>query len=167
MFWVTDTGYLRYPLHMEQIGCEDAVRVTKLSGANQVLEIIRGPSPNRTGSVLLYRCPMCRKPRRYLYRLVVSGGKLADYFGLRCQACAGLRWASQGRYRNRLERAFAGIVAAVYLQHVRLPLPRLPWDPRAVSDPASILDEFPDELIDGSSQARQPRPASHHTSGRR
>jgi hypothetical protein len=30
----------------------------------------------------------------------------------------------------------------------RTPFPRHPWDPRAVSDPRLILDEFPDRVRD-------------------
>jgi len=124
------------------------VRVTKPSGASQRIEIVSQPSPNRTGTMMLYRCPVCEKPRRYLYRLTVSGGRLADYFGLQCQACTGLRWASQGRYRNKLERSFVGVLASIYGQSASYSLPRSPWDPRAVSDPRVVVDEFPDDLRD-------------------
>src|SRR2546422_11203214 len=108
---------------------------------------MRRPSPNRTGTMILYRCPVCEKPRRYLYRLTVSGGRLADYFGLQCQACAGLRWASQGRYRGKLERLLFGTLSGIYEQPVRT-LPRSPWDPRAVSDPRIVGDEFRDDLLE-------------------
>src|SRR5262249_31700033 len=40
--------------------------------------------------------------------------------------CAGLRFASQGRYRSKLAREFAPMMG---------PRPRHPWDPWAVSDP--------------------------------
>jgi hypothetical protein len=49
-----------------------------------------------------------------------------DYMGPRCRGCAGLRFASQGRYRSKLAREFAPILG---------PRPRRPWDPWAVSDP--------------------------------
>ncbi len=129
VFWTTDAGRLRYPLHVQRIDSGEAVRVTKPSGANQRLEIVRRPSPNGTGTVILYRCPICKKPRRYLYRLVVSGGQLTDCFGLHCQV-------------------------------VRQPLPRSPWDPRAVSDPTSILDEFPGDLIDDDAPDKRHEPAA-------
>ncbi len=58
----------------------------------------------------------------------------------------GLRGASQGRYRRVLDRAFrAGLGLQLY---DRLPFPRNPRDPRAVSDPRLILDEFPDLVGD-------------------
>jgi hypothetical protein len=90
-------------------------------------------------------CPWCGKPRRYLYRLKASDGKLVDYFGLQCQVCSKLRWASQGRYRNKLERAFVGAVASVYGLSGRRPLPRRPWDPRAVSEPQIVAEEFAEQ----------------------
>ena len=68
VFWATEGGSLRYPVRMQRIEGGRAVRVTKPSGANQRLEILRRPSPNGTGTMLLYHCPICEKPRRYLYR---------------------------------------------------------------------------------------------------
>ncbi len=84
VFWTTEGGSLCYPLRMQRIDSGKAVRVTKPSGASQRIEIVSRPSPNRTGTMILYRCPVCEKPRRYLYRLTVSGSRLADYFGLQC-----------------------------------------------------------------------------------
>lgn len=130
---------------MQRIDSGKAVQVTKPSGVSQPIEIMGRLSPNRTGTMILYRCPVCEKPRRYLYRLTVSRGRLADYFGLQCQACAGLRWASQGRYRYKLERSFVGVLASIYGQAASSSLPRSPWDPRAVSDPQIVVDEFPDD----------------------
>jgi len=90
----------------------------------------------------------------------VSGGRLADYFGLQCQACAGLRWASQGRYRHKLERSFVGVLASIYGQSASPSLPRSPWDPRAVSDPRIVVNEFPDDLRDASLGGGDNRSAS-------
>ena len=90
---------------------------------------------------LFYRCPWCQKPRRYLYRLTLAGSKLVDYLGLRCPACTGLRFASQGCYRGVFERALFAIGGPA-----REPLPRHAWDPRAVSDPRMVADEFPNLL---------------------
>ena len=89
---------------------------------------------------LFYRCPWCRKPRRYLYLLTLVGAKLVNYLGLRCQVCARLRFQSQGRYITWLERAFF----ALFLEGHRtvLPFPRRPWDPRAVSDPRLVAEEL-------------------------
>lgn len=102
--------------------------------------------------MLLYRCPICKRPRRYLYPLAASMTGLVDCFGLQCQACAGLRWASQGRYRSSFERALLAAVAdANGLTDYREPLPRHSWDPRAVSDPRLIADEFPDQFRRASS----------------
>lgn len=54
------------------------------------------------------------------------GDELIEYLGPRCLLYAGLRFASQGRYRSKLAREFAPILG---------PRPRRPWDPWAVSDP--------------------------------
>ena len=98
------------------------------------IPIVRCPLPRRGGFSILYRCPGCGQPRRYLYLRSLVIGRLVDYQGPLCQACAGLRWASQGRYIGVFHRGF--------------PLPRHPRDPRAVSDPRLILDEFPDLVAD-------------------
>jgi hypothetical protein len=108
-----------------------AVLVTLEDGETYRIEILRRPLPRRSGTATFYRCPRCRRPRRYLYRLTLSGNKLVRRLGLRCQACAGLRFASQGSYISPWGRV-PGV-----------PLPREPWDPRAVSDPRMVLDEFP------------------------
>jgi hypothetical protein len=121
---------------------------------SQPIEIVRRPSPNRTGTMILYRCPKCEKPRRYLYWLAPSGGRLVDCFGLQCQACAGFRWASQGRYRNKAERGLFGSFAAIYGNAFPATLPRSPWDPRAVSDPRMVVNEFPDDLLEAGRAGR-------------
>jgi hypothetical protein len=72
----------------------------------------------------------CQKPCRYLYLLTLSGTKLVSDLGLRCQACARLRFGSQGQYRSAFSRLFG----------TRL---RYPWDPRAVSSPWLVEEEFP------------------------
>ena len=41
-----------------------------------------------------------------------------------------------------------GVLSGIYGQ--RVPEPRAPWDPRAVSDPQIVVDEFPDDLRDAS-----------------
>jgi hypothetical protein len=110
------------------------------------IPIVRRPLPRRGGQAILYRCPGCSEPRRYLYLRSLVIGRLVDYQGPLCEACAGLRWASQGRYTGVLHRAFP---AGVGLQASnRFPFPRHPQDPRAVSDPRLILDEFPDLVGD-------------------
>jgi hypothetical protein len=99
-----------------------------------------------SGFSILYRCPGCGQPRRHLYLRSLVVGRLVDYQGPLCQACAGLRWASQGRYIGVFHRAFR---AGLGLQPSdQFPFPRHPRDPRAVSDPRLILDEFPDLVGD-------------------
>jgi len=72
VFWVTDEGSLRYPLHMARIDGGAAVAVTTPSGMRRRIELVWHPSANRTGSVILYRRPICKKPRRLP---VPAGGK--------------------------------------------------------------------------------------------
>ena len=112
--------------------------------------VIRPRLPVGTGRSLLYCCPGCKKPRRYLYRHSMSGGRLVDYHGWGCQECSGLRWASQGRYRMQLERDF--FLAVYGGRRVREPLPRHRWDPGAVSDPRLVVDEFAGQLVEAAAR---------------
>lgn len=169
IFWTTEDGSLAYPLRMERIDGGQAVRVTTPDGGGRRIELVRRPSPNGTGTMLLYRCPICKRPRRYLYRrLAASMSGLVDCFGLQCQVCAGLRWASQGRYRSSLGRGLLTAVADAYgLTDYREPLPRHPWDPRAVSDPRMVINEFPDDLLEAGQGGCDRRSASGPAPGAR
>ena len=139
VFWTSphdDT--LTRILRMESVQQGAAVQLTIPDVGVFRIPIIRRPLPRRGGQAILYRCLGCSEPRRHLYLRSLVVGRLVDYQGPLCQACAGLRWASQGRYLGVL----------------RIPFPRHPRDPRAVSDPRLILDEFPDlvgdrELVPG------------------
>ena len=143
VFWTTEDGALSYSLHMARTDRGTAVQVTMPNGASRPIRIVRRPLPSGTGTMILYCCPICEKPRRYLYRLVRTADGLADYFGLQCQACAGLRWASQGRYRNSIEREVSSTIDVVYGRRMRGLVPRYPWEPRAVSDPRMVVAAFP------------------------
>ncbi len=59
----------------------------------------------------------------------IHGTKLVADLGLRCQVCARLRFGSQGQYRSAFSRLFGT-------------RRRYPWDPRAVSDPWLVEEEF-------------------------
>src|SRR5262249_51727278 len=61
--------------------------------------IVRRPLPGGRATAILYRCPGCEHPRRYLYAAVKSYG-----LPWQCQACAGLRWQSQGQYLSGFGR---------------------------------------------------------------
>ncbi len=101
VFWVSpDDGTGRWALKMEPSYEGDAVIVTLADGATQRVGLLRRPLPRGTSTALFYRCSWCQKPRRYLYLLALSGTKLVSDLGLRCQACARLRFGSQGRYRS-------------------------------------------------------------------
>jgi hypothetical protein len=133
IFWVAeDDGALRYALKMAPTGQPDSVMVTFDDGGLQRLTVLRRALPRGTGTALFYRCSWCHKPRRYLYLLTLSGTKLVSDLGLRCQACARLRFGPRGG-TGRSERA---MVSAFYRgRRSSEPLPRPPWDPRAVCDP--------------------------------
>ena len=63
-----------------------------------------------------------------------------DCLGLHCYVCTWLRFESQGRYvRNFIRGAFAGLFQG---HRMVAPLPRFPWDPRAVSDPRLVAEEL-------------------------
>jgi hypothetical protein len=108
-----------------------------VTGASYRILILRR-ALSKDGTALFYRCPLCRKPRRFLYLQTRSGDELVEYLGPRCLPCAGLRFASQGRYRTKLAREFAPILG---------PRPRPPWDPWAVSDP---------RIAEKATEGRQP-----------
>ena len=140
MFWTSENGDLRYGLKMTPTDDQDVVLVTLASGETYRILIVRRPLPRGTGMALFYRCPWCRKPRRHLYLLSLVGTTLVDYLGLRCYVCAGLRFKSQGRYvRSFIRAVFAGKFQG---HRMVAPLPRFPWDPRAVSDPRLVADEL-------------------------
>ena len=119
-------------LRMEAVQQRAAVQLTIPDVGVFRIPIVRRPLPRRGGQAILYRCPGCGQPKRHLYLRSLVIGRLVDYQGPLCQACAGLRWASQGRYLGVVHRMLG------------LPSPRHPQDPRAVSDPWLVLDEFPD-----------------------
>ena len=147
VFWPSPfDGTLTRVLRMESVQQGAGVRLTIPDVGVFQIRIIRRPLPRRGRQAIVYQCPGCSQPRRHLYLRSLVIGRLVDYQGPLCQACAGLRWASQGRYIGALHRAFR---AGLGLQAAgRLPFPRHSWDPRAVSDPRLILDEFPDLVED-------------------
>jgi hypothetical protein len=56
-------------------------RLTLTSGESYRIPILRG-ALSRGGTALFYRCPWCRKPRRFLYLQTRSGDEL-NYFTVR------------------------------------------------------------------------------------
>jgi uncharacterized C2H2 Zn-finger protein len=149
VFWTTPEGELEYHLRMMRLA-DGAVRLSTPDGRSCRIGMVRRPLPRYGGSFLLYRCPRCGKPRRYLYGLALVGERTVDDGVWRCQRCAGLLFRSQGCYRRQFTRA---LFAALYGDlRVREPLPRRPWDPRAVSDPRMVIDEFPGVLTEEGTQ---------------
>jgi hypothetical protein len=136
VFWQHDRGTaheIAYAARMERADpSTETVRLTIIGCADVLIQTVRVPMPRGNGTAVLYRCPSCRRPTRYLYFLGLSGGRLCKLRDCRCQQCARLRWASQGEYQRggRLGRGALG----------RYPV----WDPRAVSDPSLLKDEFPE-----------------------
>jgi hypothetical protein len=85
-------------------------------GETQRLTILRRPLPGGPGTALFYRCNWCQKPCRYRYLLTLSGTKLVSDLGLRCKACARLRFGLQGQYRSAFSRLFGARPRASYPQ---------------------------------------------------
>src|SRR5216683_7136938 len=99
VFWTSPLdGTLTHCLRMESVQQGAAVQLTIPGVGVFRIPIFRRPLPRRGGLAILYRCPGCVQPRRHLYLRSLVIGRLVDYQGPLCQACAGLRWASQGRY---------------------------------------------------------------------
>jgi hypothetical protein len=129
---------------MEAVDGGQAAKLTDDKGRSSRVALVRRRLPTAGGVAILYRCPVCRRACRYLYIHVVVFGRLVEHLGWQCQACAGLHWRSQGRYRTAfLRREYARASAILGLAKPSEPLPRHPWDPRAVSDPRLVADEFP------------------------
>ncbi len=143
VFWTLPLGdNLAYVLRMEAVEQGAAVQLTIPDVGVFRIPIVRRSLPRRGGFAILYRCPGCARPRRYLYLRSLAFGRFVAYQGPLCEACAGLRWASQGRFIWTLARTLR--LRLGLHPSARLPIPRHPWDPRAVSLPRLILDEFPD-----------------------
>jgi len=108
-------------------------------------KILREPLPADGAASIMY--PWCGRPRRYLYPLTLAANKLFGYQGPPCRECAGLRWASQETYRGIAAR----VLSAALRQpgRTRNPIPREPWDSRAVSHPRMLVCGFPMLVLTG------------------
>jgi hypothetical protein len=141
VFWRAEGGGVATFLTMAAAENGNAVLVTLENSGPHRIAVLRRPLPRGTGTALFYRCPVCQKPRRYLYLLTRSGDQFVDDFGLRCQVCAGLRFRSQGRHIKTLWRTL--VTAFHQGRRTSEPFPRHPWDPRAVSDPRLVAKDSP------------------------
>lgn len=138
VFWSTYHGdAIAALVRMERAG-HGAVLVTTPSGYTARLDLIVRSLPIGSGCALLYSCPGCQRPRRYLYVRLHP----LDYW--RCPACVRFRWQSQGQYRSSLDRSLRAFFSAEAGMSTlcREPYPRYPRDPRAVSDPRLLVGEF-------------------------
>ena len=92
-------------------------------GLRETVGTVRVPIPGGRAA-LLWRCPRCARPARFLYVHRLSGANLWEG-SPGCARCNGLRWGSQGRplggWRGR-------------------PLARHPWDPAAVVSSPAVLE---------------------------
>jgi len=85
--------------------------------------------------------------------LTLVRSRLVACQGPRCRECAGFRWASQGTYQSVAARAFSAALRQP--GETRSPMPREPWDPRAVSHPRLLGVEFPALIVmEASAQPR-------------
>jgi hypothetical protein len=56
-----------------ELGAADKVKITMPEGRTTRLAVVQRAMPSGTGTALLYRCPSCRRPRRYLYPYALFG----------------------------------------------------------------------------------------------
>jgi hypothetical protein len=141
-FWTSrDDGSLFLGVRMEAVEHGTAIRISDPDGRQFIVKIVRRPLPRKRGVAILYRCPWCGRPRRYLYPLTLVLRSLVTYQGPLCQTCAGFQWASRGSYRHAGARGFSAAVQSGPC--AKAPYPRGLWDPRAVSDPRMLIGEFP------------------------
>jgi len=145
VFWVRPhDGLLSFHVRMVCLDAE-TVRLSTPEGTSCEIRILRRPMPRHGGHAILYLCPQCGRPQRYLYGVVLVGYELVEDGTWRCHRCARLLFHSQGHYRRSLaRRLFAACYGAL---RIREPLPRRSWDPRAVSHPGMVMDEFPGRLV--------------------
>ena len=97
---------------------------------------VRVPIPGGRAA-LLWRCPICGVPRRFLYLHRLTGWGLSPG-RVGCGRCNRLRWSSQGRPLGNFARAMRG--------GKRWPAPRRPWDPAAVVSSPAVLETIAPEL---------------------
>src|ERR1700737_502024 len=110
VFWTSPhDGTVTRVLRMESVQQGSAVQLTIPDVGVFQIPIIRRPLPRRRGFSILYRCRGCGKPRRHLYLRSLVIGRLVDYQGPLCTACAGLRWASQSEVLVTLAALTGGI----------------------------------------------------------
>jgi hypothetical protein len=76
-------------------------------GYVHALQLVRRSLPRNGGEDVLLLCPLCRKPRRYLYAWEVVRSRLVSR-PWHCRTCAGLRYQSEGTYIARGWRALGG-----------------------------------------------------------
>lgn len=154
VFWPDDReeGRLLYAVRMVVEG-EDRVGITRPDGRHEQIQICWRPLPCGARE-LRYLCFWCDQPRRYLYAWALRwwDRRVTDDEGWRCAECARLRWPSQGAYNSAAGRALLQAFATngeisdrtfVTAMKVAGRLEICPKDPRAVSDPRMVADEFP------------------------
>ena len=66
VFWTAPGDELAYHVRMAAAGGA-AIVVSTPDGKRRRIEMLRRPLPRHGGTALLYHCPRCGKPRRYLY----------------------------------------------------------------------------------------------------
>ena len=76
-------------------------------GCVHALQLTRHPLPRNGGEGVLLLCPLCQKPRRYLYAWEVVVGRVFSR-PWHCRTCAGLRYQSEGTYVPRAWRGLGG-----------------------------------------------------------
>ena len=84
-------------IKVEHIDCRNSIRMTRNSGATQIVRIGWMPLPRYGGFGLMFACHFCEGWRRFLYGWTKSGNEVKRA-SWRCRTCAELRYASEGMW---------------------------------------------------------------------
>jgi hypothetical protein len=131
-------GELEYGLRMAPSADGAAVVVTVEDGTSCRIEMLRHPLPRRGGSAVFYLCPGLPAAASLPLPAQPSGERTDG----------SLRFAVSSLCETSVR--LSGPLHHPWGRVPGVPLPREPWDPRAVSDPRMVLGEFP-TLLKGES----------------
>jgi hypothetical protein len=95
------------------------IGVARENSAPVVIRIVIRSIP-RGASELLLLCPSCDRPRRMLFAWSKTGHHRVTRAPWPCRLCAGLRYASEGRYVPPWHRRLGPLPREVWYPHVHL-----------------------------------------------
>jgi hypothetical protein len=115
----------------------DMVEVKGRDGKGSVLDYVWRSLPRNGGRYVLLGCGRCGRLRRCLYGWELSALGRLERAGWRCGACAGLRYASEGR--ALVFPAFLSRLAGVEFGSQKWARPE-PWYPHVFSNPVRAYE---------------------------